>query len=307
MCTEDIPRKERAAENYLKESVCLDSKVSISWAKWDMVNKELRQLCDQAVSMYPGLKDFVDNINMRSELRLAEARADLRYKLFSIENVEMEAFSEYVSEMPSMLNKLYLILKGYEKVTPAMTAEYMEIMKKAKSAKGISWSDTQCENDKHFKFISSLDLDKPSTTMDYIIKDNVDVPVEMVSDSDDLTDTENRDILNIRPINRTPLKLANNETIIINDSLESLDATRNLNSAKKVRREHDIAMDLENFAVIDTKDLNSTFVMAGKMEPLRKVPIKIEVNVPMKRGLTDRTNTIQRTISFNDKGMSLIL
>lgn len=306
MCTEEIPRQERAAESYMKQSVHLDSKVLTAWTKWDESKKRLQIICDQALSDCPELADFIENVHLKSELRRVKASDDLRYKLLAIENEEINAFTEYMSEMPNMLKKLYLTLKGYDKAPPALTAEYLEIMKKAKSAKGISWSDKDCESDSHFKFISSLDLEKPSTTVEYNKKDDINVTLDIVTDSDDLTDVENREPIKISPKKRkgTPIKLLNNETIIINDSFESLDTTRNLNSAKKVKKEYDCTADIENYGVLDPKDLNSTFVLAGKMDALKKLPIKLEMkneNVPVKRGLVDRTNTIQRTISFNDK------
>ncbi|XP_059061400.1 kinesin-like protein KIF18A isoform X2 [Achroia grisella] len=304
MCSEDIPRQERAAENYMKQSANLDSKVLVAWTNWVENKKNLEQLCSQALSEYPELTDYVDKIKMQSEIRHVKARDDMRYKLLCIENDEINAFTEYMSDMPSMLKKLYLTLKGYDKAPPALTAEYLEIMKKAKQAKGISWSDKETEGDSHFKFIANLDLDKPSTSLEYNYPNNDDVnaTIDIVTDSEDLTDVENKEPVRICAIKRkgTPIKLANNETIVINDSFENLDITRNLNSAKKVKREYEIASETENY--IDPKDLNSTFVLGGKMEPLQKVkPEKIEQKVEVKRGLSDRTNTIQRTVTFNDK------
>ncbi|XP_052751227.1 kinesin-like protein KIF18A isoform X2 [Galleria mellonella] len=302
MCSEDIPRQERAAENYMKQSAHLDSKVLVAWNNWDEHRQKLDRLCSQALSECPELSDFIEKIRMQSELREVKARDDMRYKLLCIENEEINTFTEYMSEMPSMLKKLYLTLKGYDKAPPALTAEYLEIMKKAKQAKGISWSDTEIEGDSHFKFISNLNLDKPSTTLEYNYPNHDDVngTIDVVTDSEDLTDVENREPVRLCATKRkgTPIKLANNETIIINDSFESLDTTRNLNSAKKVKREYGIAPEVENF--IDPKDLNSTFVLGGKVEPAHK-PVKPEKVEPVKRGLIDRTNTIQRTVTFNDK------
>ncbi|XP_063839376.1 kinesin-like protein KIF18A [Ostrinia nubilalis] len=306
MCTEEIPRQERAAESYMKQSAHLDSKVMSAWAKWDDSRKKLLVICDQALSDCPDLADFVEKIHMHSEIRQIKARDDLRFKLLSIENEEINAFTEYMSDMPSMLKKLYLTLKGYDKAPPALTAEYLEIMKKAKLAKGITWSDKDLEGDAHFKFVSNLDLDKPTTTIEYVSKkDDLNGTVDIVTDSDcqsDMTDVENREPMRLCGNKRkgTPIKLMNNETIIINDSLESLDTTRNL-SAKKVKREFDIAPEVENYGAFDLKDMNSTFVLAGKVEAMNK-PVKIEVTrEPLKRGLVDRTNTLPRTINFNDK------
>lgn len=307
MCNEEIPRQERAAENYMKQSVNLDSKVLTAWTKWDECKKKLHVICQQALSDCPELSDFVDKVHLNSELRQIRARDNLRQKLLSIENDEIEAFTEYMSDMPSMLKKLYLTLKGYDKAPPALTAEYLEIMKKAKSAKGITWSDDGNEGDAHFKFVSTLDLKKPSTTLEYGFskKEDVNATVDVITDSDDLTDLENKEPIKLSAKKRkgTPIKLLNNETIIINDSFESMDTTRNLNSAKKIKREYDFAADVENYGIIDPKDLNSTFVMTGKVESMKK-PLKTEFKMelnPVKKGLTDRTNTMPRTINFGDK------
>lgn len=300
MCNEDIPRQERAAENYMKQSVNLDSKVITTWKKWDETKKNLLIVCEQALSDCPELTDFVDKVHLHSELRQIKARDNLRQKLLSIQNDEIEAFTEYMSDMPNMLKKLYLTLKGYDKAPPALTTEYLEIMKKAKSAKGISWSDDGNEGDAHFKFISTLDLHKPSTTIEYRVskKDDVNVTIDIITDSEDPTDKKRKG---------TPIKLLNNETIVINDSFESLDTTRNLNSAKKIKREYDIAPDVENYGPIDPNDLNSTFVLNAKMGADLKKSVKTEFKMehdPVKRGLTDRTNTmLPRTINFGDKGM----
>lgn len=311
MCNEEIPRQERAAENYVKQSVSLDSKVMTAWTNWDESKKKLHIICQQAVSDIPELADFVDKVQMQSELRQIKARDNLRQKLLSIENDEIEAFTEYMSDMPTMLKKLYLTLKGYDKAPPALTTEYLEIMKKAKSAKGITWSDDGNEGDAHFKFISTLDLHKPSTTLEYSFskKEDANATVDIITDSEDLTDIENKEpiILSAKKRKGTPIKLPNNETIIINDSFESLDTTKNMNSAKKIKREYNVAADIENYGVIDPNDLNSTFVLTGKMEAALKKPVKTEFkmeHIPVKRGLTDRTNTMPpRNINFGDKGM----
>lgn len=306
MCTEEIPRQERAAESYMKQSAHLDSKVMSAWARWDESRRKLHILCEQALSDCPDLNDFIENIQLNSELRHVKARDDLRYKLLCIENEEINAFTEYMSDMPSMLKKLYLTLKGYDKAPPALTAEYLEIMKKAKLAKGITWSDENVEHDSHFKFVSNLELDKPTSIVDFACKrEDMNGTVDVVvtdSDCQSETDVENREPMRLCGNKRkgTPIKLMNNETIIINDSLESLDTTRNLNSAKKVKREFNLGSEVENLG-FNLNDLNSTFVLAGKVEALKK-PIKQETKEPVKKGLTDRTN-IQRTINFNDKRM----
>nr|XP_021181955.2 kinesin-like protein KIF18A isoform X1 [Helicoverpa armigera] len=304
MCTEEIPRQERAAESYMKQSVHLDSKVMTAWTKWDDSKKKLNTLCEQALSACPELTDFIDKVHLNTELRQINARDSLRQKLMSIQYGEIDAFTEYMSEMPSMLKKLYLTLKGYDKVPPALASEYIEIMKKAKSAKGIKWSDDGHEGDAHFKFISTLDLSKPSTTLESSFSKKDDIPVD-ITDSDDLTDVENKDPIRLSAKKRkgTPIKLPNNETIIINDSFESLDTTRNLNSAKKIKREYDMTADVENYGPIDPKDLNSTFVLTGKMEEALKKAVKTEfkTEIPEKRGLMDRTNTMPRAINFGDR------
>lgn len=305
MCTEDIPRQERAAENYTKQAIHLDAKITTAWTKWNESRKKIQIICDQALSECPELQDFVDKIQMQTELRHLQASDSLRHKLLTLENDEINAFSEYMSEMPNMLKKLYLTLKGYERTTPALTAEYMEIMKKAKSAKGITWSDTDCVSDSHFKFISNLDLEKPTCPeYSYAKKEDANSTIDIITDSD-LTDLENREPIKLSAKKRkgTPIKLPNNETIIINDSLESLDTTKTLNSAKKIKREFDSSFDVENcVAGIKPNNLNSTFDMAGKIEALKK-SFKSEPNKtqsqPVKRELSDRTNTMQRSLNFN--------
>ncbi|CAH0749885.1 unnamed protein product [Diatraea saccharalis] len=304
MCNEDIPRQERAAESYVKQSSHLDSKVMTTWTKWDDSRRKLHSICEQALADCPELIDFVDKLQLNSELRHMKARDELRYKLLIIENEEINAFTEYMSDMPSMLKKLYLTLKGYDKAPPALTNEYLEIMKKAKSAKGITWSDKDMECDAHFKFVSNLELDKPTSTIDFISKKDFNTTVDIGTDSECQSDIENREPMRLCGNKRkgTPIKLMNNETIIINDSLESLDASRNLNSAKKVKKEFGIVPEIENYGAFDLKDMNSTFVLAGKIESMKKPIVKQEVTKePPKRGLVDRTNVIQRTISFNDK------
>ncbi|CAK1603857.1 unnamed protein product [Parnassius mnemosyne] len=316
MCTEEIPRQERAAENYVVKSVHLDTKIKVSWTKWDESRQKIQVIFKQALTECPELLDFVEKVQLQSEIRLVRARDSLRHKLLCIENEEINAFTEYVSDMSGMLKKLYMTLKGYDKATPGLTAEYLEIMKKAKSAKGITWSDKDRESDAHFKFVSNLDLEKPTTTVDFntTIKKEINTTIDIVTDSEDLTDIENHDPLQslVKKRKGTPIKLANNETIIINDSLELLDTTRNLNSAKKIKKEYDTGLDIENYgAAIDSKNLNSTFVLTEKIEALKKQPIrseniKIDVNLPVKKGLFDRTNTIQRTLNFNDKAAKIV-
>ncbi|KAL4704896.1 hypothetical protein ACJJTC_018513, partial [Scirpophaga incertulas] len=313
MCQEEIPRQERAAESYIKQSANLDSKVMSVWTKWDEKRKEFQILCNRALSECPQLADFVEKLQLKSEVRQLKARDDLRFKLLILENQEINAFTEYMSDMPNMLKKLYLTLKGYDKATPALSAEYLEIIKKAKAAKGILWTDEDPEGDTHFKFVSNLELDKPSITKDFVRKkdDDPNSTIDIVTDSDcpsDLTDVENRDPLRMAGCKHkmTPIKLPNNETIIINDSLEFLDTTRNLNSAKKIKVEYNAETEVENYGAFDFKDMNSTFVLAGKVEVMTK-SVKEPVKEPVKRGLTDRTNIMPRSITFNDKPGARVL
>ncbi|CAK1553449.1 unnamed protein product [Leptosia nina] len=295
MCTEDIPRQERAAESYMKQSIQLETKMVSAWAEWAESRKRLDIMYNQAVSDHPELIDFVQNLQTQAKLRLVEARDNLRYKLLSIEHQEIKSFTDYVMDMPSMLKKLYLTLKGYDRVPSSLAEEYLEIMKKAKSAKNIVWSDEEFQGDDYFKFVTSLDLDKP------IVKFEDDVSL-VQTDSDDFCDIENHEPrLSAKkrkgtPVKKeTPVKLLNNETIVINDSCESLDVTRNLSSAKKVKREPHLNVDIENYKTIDPNCLNSTFVMANKMEWKDNVKTEPKANVPVKKGLSDRTNFINQT------------
>lgn len=307
MCTEEIPRQERAQESYVKQSVLLDSKVFAAWTKFDESRKKLYHLCEQALNAHPDLDYFIKNVHLNSKLRQSSALESLKQKLVSIQNAEINAFTEYMSDMPRMLKKLYLTLKGYDKVPPALTAEYLEVMRKAKSAKGITWSDKVNDTDAHFKFITTLDTHKPSTTLDLTeSKTDVNATVDIVTDSEDLTDIENKEPVRLSAKKRkgTPIKLANNETIIINDSFESLDTTRNMNSAKKIKREYNIASDIENYEPIDPKDLNSTFVLNDTTDIKKSIKTEVKVEPqPVKRGLFDRTNTLQqKPLTFGDKG-----
>ncbi|CAB3243627.1 unnamed protein product [Arctia plantaginis] len=306
MCTEEIPRQERAQESYVKQSVLLDSKVFTAWTRWDESRKKLYHLCEQALAAHPDLDYFVQNVHLQSKLRQSGALERLKQKLVSIQNAEINAFTEYMSDMPRMLKKLYLTLKGYDKVPPALTAEYLEVMKKAKSAKGITWSDKENDTDAHFKFITTLDTHKPSTTLDLTVsKNDANATVDIITDGEDLTDIENKEPVKLSAKKRkgTPIKLVNNETIIINDSFEILDTTRNINSAKKIKREYNIASEIENYGLIDPKDLNSTFVLTETSDIKKAVKTEVKMeSQPVKRGLVDRTNTLQqRPVTFGDK------
>ncbi|CAG9560181.1 unnamed protein product [Danaus chrysippus] len=296
ICTEDIPREERAAENFVKQSVSLDTKIQNAWTKWNESQNKINAMFEDAVTNYPELSDFVKYLQTEIKLQHSNIKSDLRYKLLAIEAKENNFNTKYMSNMPHMIKKLYLTLKGYDKAPPALTAEYLDIMKKAKSAKGISWSGDE-NTDPHFRFVSNLDLDKPTTILDYMEdKDDLNSSVD-ATDCEDSTDVEN-----VEPKRKgTPIKLVNNETILINDSFDSLDVTKNLNSAKKIKREVNPVIDLENYAPLDANDLNSTFVLAGKQEAWQTTAGKSEKEEPpAKKGLFDRTNTIQRSIVFND-------
>ncbi|XP_045520395.1 kinesin-like protein KIF18A isoform X1 [Pieris brassicae] len=301
MCVEDIPRQERAAESYVKQCAILDTKVLSTWGEWDESRKKLNLMYNQAVTDHPELIDFVQKLQTQAKLRLVEARDNLRYKLLAIEHQEIKSFTEYVSDMPSMLKKLYLTLKGYDRATPALTNEYLDIMKKAKSVKGIVWSDEVPDNDDLFKFVSTLDLEKPISAIDFDDEENID----LVTDSEDLTDIENREPLPSAKKRKgtftkgTPMKLINNETIIINDSFESMDVKQAMNSAKKVKKELSPSTDVDNYSTIDPNCLNSTFVMANKMD--WKKTVKVEPSSQPIKTLMDRTNTITRTNNLNDR------
>lgn len=238
MCTEDIPRQERAAESYMKQSVALDTKIHSVWAKWHDASQRLQTLCTQAVADHPRLADAVHLVTLQSKMRQSEAKNNLLHKLVNIQNGDINAFYDYMCDMPNMLKKLYLTLKGYDKAPPALTEEYLEIMKKAKSAKGITWCDDSESDttDAHFKFISTLDLNKPSGMPDFTVnkKDGLNTTVDIVTDSDDLTDVEYKEPKVLKKRSGTPIKLANNDTIIIDDSFDALDLTQTMSSAKKV-------------------------------------------------------------------------
>lgn len=309
MCVEDIPRQERAVESYTKQALLLDAKIMSVRSKWENSRQEFNDIINQALKECPEIQDFVDKLQVQRELRYVQASNELRHKLLLIENEEINAFTEYMSGMPNMLKKLYLTLKGYERVTPALTQEYLDIMKKAKSAKGISWSDEKFDADSDFKGICNLDLERP-VMLDYgALK--CDTTIDIATDSEDLTDVENRDPIRLSGKKRkgTPIKLLNNETIIINDTLENLDTTKTMSASKKVKREIDTLCDVENCGLIQPKDLNSTFDMVGNMEALKR-SFKADVkapNQPAKKELSDKSNTMTRSINFNDKSKSLFV
>ncbi|KPI94068.1 Kinesin-like protein KIF18A [Papilio xuthus] len=302
MCTEEIPRHERAAENYVKQSAGLDAKIKICWTKWCECRQRMQSLFKQALSECSSLSDFVEKLKLQSEMRLIKASDDLTYKLLCIENEEIKAFTDYMSDMPSMLKKLYLTLKGYGQAPPALTAEYLEIMKKAKLAKGITWCDSQDEGDDQFKFISTLDLEKPIINLEFDIKKD-GIVTDLTTDSEDLTDIENRDPIRNSAMKRkgTPTKLKTDETVLIDDSIELLDTTRTLGSAKKLKQEYDIPV-YDN--PIDPSNLNSTFVLPAKLESLKKQPIKNEVNLTTRSAFMNRPMVSQKMLNFNDKGVT---
>ncbi|XP_068630333.1 kinesin-like protein KIF18A [Battus philenor] len=306
VCTEEIPRRERAAENYQKQTKSLDAKIKVTWAKWKESQKKVQEIFSEVVTECPDLLVLVEKMKLQSEMRLIKARDDLRYKLLCINNRENNASKTCLDDMSGMLKKVYLTLKGYNLAPPTLTAEYLEIIKKLKHSKAINWSDEDDEIDDQFKFVSTLDLNNPMLHMN---REGFNTTVEITSDSEDLTDIENKNPL-IRSTNKrgdTPIKLANNETILINDSFELLDTLSNLNSIKKMKMSHNAELDVENFGA---GELNSTFVLAGKTESkplqIKTENIKIEGNVPMKRKLADATNTMQKSLSFNNKDNKLV-
>ncbi|XP_047516275.1 kinesin-like protein KIF18A isoform X1 [Pieris napi] len=288
MCAEDIPRQERAAESCVKQCALLDTKVLSTWSECNESQKKLNLMYNQAVADHPELIDLVQKLQTQAKLRIAEARDNLRYKLLAIEHQEIKSFTDYASEMPRMLKKLYLTLKGYDRATPALTNEYLEIMKKAKSVKGIVWSDEVPDNDDLLKFVSSLDLEKPISGINFDDEENI----------------ENREPLPSAKKRKgsftkdTPMKI-NNDTIIIDDSFESMDVKQAMNSAKKVKKEPSQSSEVDNYSTIDPNCLNSTFVMANKMD--WKKTVKVEPNRQPIKTLMERTNTITRTNNFNDR------
>ncbi|XP_039748795.1 kinesin-like protein KIF18A isoform X2 [Pararge aegeria] len=313
ICTEEIPRQERASENYIKQHVSWNSKIIDVWNNWTVSGKKLQKVLDECLADCQYLNDMVEKVKIQSKYRICKASNDLKDKLSSIMKEEITVSTECMSDSFNMLKKVYLTLKGYGHAPPALTLEYLGIMNKVKSAKNISWSDETIKNDPHFKFISTLDLENPTAPLDFNQEDvpksqDFNATIDIVTDSDDLTDIENRQPC-AKKRKGTPIKLQNNDTIIINDSLEALD-TQNLNSAKKIKTETRLQFEnLNNFGEIDPKDLNSTFVLAGKMDVSKKMPVKVESKdvQPVKRGLTDRTNTLQRTINFNNDNKARIV
>ncbi|XP_045764886.1 kinesin-like protein KIF18A isoform X3 [Maniola jurtina] len=307
ICTEDIPRQERASETYTQKQLSWNLKIMDVWKKWTETGKKLQNLLNDGIADCPDLNVYVEIINLRSKNRISDARNDLKETLFSMMKNEITVFTECMGDAFNMLKKVYLTLKGYGHAPPTLTMEYLEIINKVKSAKGISWSD-DVKIDPHFKFILTLDLENPIAPIDFSQDQDVkNSTIDVITDSDDLADIENQEPCT-KKRKGTPIKLQNNETIIINDSFEALD-TQNINSAKKFKMERAGMENLNDFGELNPADLNSTFVLAGKMDVLRKLPVKAVSNEvqPMKRGLTDRTNTIQRTISFNNDNKARIV
>lgn len=309
ICTEDIPREERAVESYTKQALQLNAKIMSGWTKWDKSRQELNNIINQALTECPDIQDLVDKLQMQRELQYTQASTELRYKLLLIENEEVNALTESTSGMSNMLRKLYLTLKGYDRVTPALTEEYIDIMKKAKSAKRIAWSDETFDTDPDFKLICILDLERP--IMPEYGTLTSDTAIDIATDSEDLTDVENCDpiLTSSKKRKGTPIKLLNNETIIINDTLDNLDTTKTMSSSKKYKREIDTSFDVENCGLIQPQDLNSTFDMAGNMEALKR-SFKANMKAPFqpgKKDLSDKTNTMTRSITFNDKSKFLFV
>ncbi|CAG4929353.1 unnamed protein product [Parnassius apollo] len=228
--TEDISCQERAAENYAAKSVKLDTKIKFSWIKWHESRQKMHDMFNQALSECPEQRDFVEKVKLQSEMRIVRARNNLGHQLLYMLNEKVNTLTEHVSDMSGMLKKLYSTLKGYDKATPALEAEYFEIMKKAKSAEGKTCSDEDSESD--FKLFSTLDLEKLMTTSDFNIalKKYANTTIDIATDSEDIENPDPSQSL-ARKRKGTPIKLANNEIIIINDSPELLDTTINSKSA----------------------------------------------------------------------------
>ncbi|XP_069354834.1 kinesin-like protein KIF18A isoform X2 [Maniola hyperantus] len=307
ICTEEIPRQERASENYVQKHVSWNLKIMNIWKQWTETGQKLQKLLNECLADCPQLNDYVDNIKLKSMNRISEARHDLKDTLFSIMKNEITVSTECMGDAFNMLKKVYLTLKGYGHAPPTLTMEYLEIMNKVKSAKSITWSD-DIKIDPHFKFISTMDLENPIAPLNFSEQqDAKNSTIDVITDSDDLADVENREPCT-KKRKGTPIKLQNNETIIINDSLEALD-TENINSAKKFKTERADMENLTDFGELNPADLNSTFVLAGKTDVFRKLPVKVESKEvqPVKKGLTDRTNTIQRTINFSNDSKARIV
>ncbi|XP_023940061.2 kinesin-like protein KIF18A isoform X2 [Bicyclus anynana] len=320
--TEDIPRQDRAVENYAKQYTNRNSKILEVWSNWNASGQKLQKLLDECLADCPCMVDTVQKVKLQSKYRISEASNDLHCKIISIMKDEITVSAECMTDTFDMLKEVYLTLKGYGHAPPALTLQYLGIINKAKSAKNISWSDTTVNTDPDIKFISTLDLESPISPLNFTAnlpdtnnadvqdKDNANTTIDIVSDTDNLADTENQ-----KPCNNkrkgTPIKLNNNETIIINDSFES----ENLNSAKKIKTEACMGIEnINNFGKIDPNDLNSTFVLAEKVNNLKKASSKVEFKdvQPVKRGLTDRTNTLstmntQRTINCSNDNKARIV
>lgn len=236
MCTEDIPRQERASENYSKQARDLDMKIMSLHMKWKESRDNLNLIIEQAVSEEPILKDFVENIKLLSESRRIKAENNLRQKLLHILNEEINAFTDYMSDMPSMLKKLYLTLKGYDKVTPLLTSDYLRIMKQIKSAKTISWSDVESESSEESNFIYSLniDLENPVPIPEsFLPRKGTNMTIHL--DNDESADIENRNPIRSSAKKRkgTPIKM-DNDTIVIDDSINGdIDTTQTITYSGK--------------------------------------------------------------------------
>lgn len=283
-----------------------------TWKKWAESKAQLQKLLDDCLAECSYMEDAVNLVRRESELRFYKASNDLKDKLIDILKEEIRVSTDCMSDAHKLLRNCYLVLKGSNQATPALTAEYTAVINKLKSAKNITWSDKHVKNDPHFKFILDLDLENPTEPLEFNDERKPhenNTTLDIITDSEDLTDVEtSKPTAKKRkgtPMKGTPIKFKNHETIVINDSLELMDM-ENLNSAKKMKTESDVG-NAENFPAIDPKDLNSTFVLAGTMD-LKKCPDKVEPKqVPVKRPLGD--HNIPRPINFNgdNKGKEFYL
>ncbi|KOB58042.1 putative kinesin heavy chain [Operophtera brumata] len=235
------------------------------WTKWRESRNKFSNTCKQALSDCPEIEEAVETIQLLNDLRHGSASDELKENK-SIQNDDNKVFTECTSHVCLMLEESFLILERYDEAPPVLTADYLELTSKAKSDKEVEASQ--------FK-LSNTSQPSTSTEYSYIKKDDGNATVDS-SDSDDLIYVENRELARMAPKRKgTSIILANDEIIIINDSLESIDMTRNVGSAKKVKLEFEMGTDVENYGVSEPNKLNSTFLVAEKIKENKK-PIKME-------------------------------
>ncbi|VVD04131.1 unnamed protein product [Leptidea sinapis] len=285
--TEDLPRHNRITEHYAKHSALLEATLMKIWTEWDTSRKRLKQLYDAALAEFPDLMDFVEKLKQKSEVRHVKASDELSYRLLSIENQELSAVTDYNSEMIALVKKLYLTLKGYDKAPPSLTAEYTELMKKAAAAEKISWLDDEIENKKDIKYFSSVDIKKPSISLDCF--EDLSKILDIKTKSYDL-----RNIENLEPLNtlQGTIELQNNESIIImNDSPEIINSEKAFNIPKKKTKE----MNTVNVENLDIDNKKLPLVMTNKMEVWIKPTAKVQPTaLSTKRELNDKTETFDK-------------